>query len=145
MKTSHVLVAAIAAAALACLAPAAANAAPRAACGLFSLAEIRAVLAEPVVSMIAGTPAPTVRGDATLSTCTYALPKTFKDGSSFTLMWAPAAELAQTAKFYAQRKATTQMKNNVLVLATVTKTSGGTAVIDQVASKKLLAAILAKL
>ena|GEM_PF-4499055 len=143
VKTSRVLLTAIAA--LACIAPAAANAAPRAACGLFSLAEIRTVLAAPVVSLIEGTPPPTVRGDATFSTCTYALPKTFRDGSSFTLMWAPAAELAQTAKFYAQKKATTQMKNGVLVLATVTKTSGGTAVIDRAASKKLLAAILARL
>jgi hypothetical protein len=127
------------------LTPIAANAAPRAACGLFSLAEIRAVLAAPVVSLIAGTPAPTVRGDSTFSTCTYGLPKTMRDASSFTLMWAPSAELARLEKFSAQRKATAQIKGDVLVLATVTKTSGGTAVIDQVASKKLLAAILAKL
>lgn len=145
MKSSHLLATALAAAAMACIIPAAANAAPRAACGLFSIAEIRTILAAPVVSMIEGTPPPTVRGDATFSTCTYALPKTFRDASSFTLMWAPSAELAQTAKFYAQKKATTQTKNNVLVLATVTKTSGGTAVIDHVASQKLLAAILAKL
>jgi hypothetical protein len=145
MKTSQLLAGAVAAAALACVAPATANAAPRAACGLFSLAEIRAVLAAPVVSLIAGTPAPTVRGDATFSTCTYGLPKTFRDASSFTLMWAPSAELAQTKRVYAQRNQLVQIKNNVLILATVTKTSGGTAVIDQAASKKLLAAILAKL
>jgi hypothetical protein len=145
MKPSQILVGAIAAAALTCLAPLAANAGPRPACGLFSLAEIRAVVGSPVDKIETGLSTPTVRGDATFSTCMYAISKGLTSASSFSLMWAPRAELVRVEKFYVQRKAQTQFKGDVLVIATVTKTSDGTAVIDQLASKKLLAAVLAKL
>lgn len=61
-------------------------------------------------------------------------------------MWGPSADLAKMYKFYVQRnKELPQIKGGALVLASVTDTSHHSMEYDTPASKKLLAATIAKL
>jgi hypothetical protein len=62
------------------------------------------------------------------------------------LMWGPSAALVKLYKFYVQRnKELPQIKGGALVLASVTDSSHQSLEYDLPASKKLLAAAIAKL
>ena len=141
MKMSSVVIA------LVCATAGAASAAPRDACGVLSLAEVRSLVGAPVSVFDAGSSAPTTRGDATVSTCTYvsldASGHVAKGrGAKFTLMWASDAKLAETNAYYVKRhKEAPGLKGNVLVVAWVGNQSEG----DWSASQKLLAEVLKKL
>jgi len=145
MNTSRFLVSSLAAAILACFAPASANAAPRDACSVLTVAEVRAIVAAPVTVFQPGSSKPTVQGESTYSTCTYTLNRPGK-AARVSLMWGPSADLAKMYKFYVQRnKELPQIKGGALVLASVTDTSHHSMEYDTPASKKLLAATIAKL
>lgn len=145
MKISPLVLGALAVAVISCLASAPANAAPRAACSVLSLAQVQAIVAAPVTVYQASSPGPTVQGKSTTSTCTYTLNKPGK-AARVSLMWGPSADLAKMYKFYVQRnKELPQIKGDALVLASVTDTSHHSMEYDTPASKKLLAAAIAKL
>lgn len=133
--------------ALICATSGAASAAPRDACGVLSLAEVRSLVGAPVSVFDASSSAPTTRGDATVSTCTYvsmdANGHVAKGrGAKFTLMWASDARLAETNAYYVKRhKEAPGLKGNVLVVAWVGNQSDA----DWSASQRLLAAVLKNL
>ena len=145
MKTSRLLIISLAAAGLAVLAPAIASASPRSACSVLSLAEVRAIVGAPVTIYRPGSPEPTVQGNATYSTCTYALNKPGK-AARVMLMWGPSASLNSLYKFYVKRhKELPQIKGDALVLASVTDTGHHSLDYDMPASQKLLDAAVRKL
>ncbi|MCK9686820.1 hypothetical protein [Scleromatobacter humisilvae] len=125
-------------------------AAPRTACDLLTLDDVRALVGAPVSIFAPELSTPAVRGDLTVSTCTYVL----KDaaghlakgrGAKFSLMWAPQAKLQEASDFYVKRHAEAPgIKGDVLVLAWVGDASAGIAG-DWDASQRLLAAVLRKL
>lgn len=127
-----------------------ADASPRPACGVLSLAEIRSLVGAQVTVFEAGSSPPATRGDTTMSTCTYVQTDAGGhpakgSGAKVTLMWAPDAKLAQSNDFYTKRHVEASgMKGNVLVLAWIGDTAKGKAG-DWSASQKLLAAALQKL
>ncbi|HEY5094085.1 MAG TPA: hypothetical protein VII69_03100 [Candidatus Eremiobacteraceae bacterium] len=145
MKISRLFLSALAIAIVGYAIPAPANAAPRPACSVLPLADVRAIVAAPVTVYQPGSSNPTVQGDSTYSTCTYSLNKPGM-GARVSLMWGPSATLAKMYKFYVQRnKELPQIKGGALVLASVTDTSHHSMEYDTPASKKLLAAAIAKL
>lgn len=145
MKISRLLFGAVAVAIVGFMVPAPANAAPRAACSVLSLAAVQAIVGAPVTVYQASSPGPTVQGDSTYSTCTYTLNKPGK-AARVSVMWGPSAALSKLYRFYAQRnKELPQIKGGALVLASVTDTSHHSMEYDTPASKKLLAAAIAKL
>jgi len=145
MKISGLMVSALAVAIAGYMTPTAANAAPRAACSVLSLAEVRAIVGAPVTVFQSGSPGPTVQGDSTYSTCTYTINAPGK-AARVSLMWGPSATLAKMYTFYVKRnKELPQIKGGALVLASVTDTSHHSMEYDTPASKKLLAAAIAKL
>ncbi len=125
-------------------------AAPRAACDLLPLDDVRALVGAPVSIFAPELSTPAVRGDLTVSTCTYLV----KDaaghlvkgrGAKFSLMWAPRAKLQEASDYYVKRHAEAPgIKGDVLALAWVGDASAGIAG-DWDASQKLLAAVLGKL
>lgn len=125
-------------------------ASPRTACDLLPLDEVRSVVGAPVSIFDPELSAPAVRGDLTISTCTYVVKDA--DGrplngraAKFSLMWAPQAKLQETNDFYLKRHAEAPgIKGDVLVLAWVGDRSSGKAG-DWASSQKLLAAVLRKL
>jgi hypothetical protein len=125
-------------------------AAPRSACGVLSLAEVRSLVGAQLVVFEAGSTPATPRGDSTASTCTYVVTDAGGHpangpGAKFTLLWGPPAKLAQTSDFYIKRHIEASgMKGDVLVVAWVGSPSNGKAG-DWPASQKLLAAVLQKL
>lgn len=133
------------------LAPIGAPAAgPRTACDLVSLDEIRDLVGSPVSKFSPGSSAPAVRGELTVSSCTYVAVDAAGHpvngrGAKFSLMWAPKAKLEETSEFYAKRHAEASgIKGDVLVLAWVGSPAEGKAG-DWPASQKLLAALFKKL
>ena len=145
MKLSPLVVGTLAVAVISCLASAPVNAAPRPACSVLSLAAVQAIVAAPVTVYQGASPGPTAQGKSTYSTCTYTLNKPGK-AARVSLMWGPSADLAKMYKFYVQRnKELPQIKGGALVLASVTDTSHHSMEYDNPASKKLLAATIAKL
>jgi hypothetical protein len=145
MKISGLFVSALAVAVAGYMSPTAANAAPRPACSVLLLAEVRAIVAAPVTVYQPGSPSPTVQGDSTYSTCTYTINAPGK-AARVSLMWGPSATLAKMYKFYVQRnKELPQIKGGALILASVTDSSHHSLAYDMPASKKLLAAAAAKL
>ena len=145
MKVSLLIVGTLAVAVIGWMASAPANAAPRAACSVLSLADVRAIVAAPVTVYQASSPGPTAQGDSTYSTCTYTLNRPGRS-ARVSVMWGPSAALAKFYKFYVQRnKELPQIKGGALVLASVTDSSNHTLAYDTPASKKLLAAAIAKL
>lgn len=93
MTTTSRIVASIAAAAmLVAVRPTSVTAAPQTACAVISLAAVRAIVGAPVNVYEPGSHAPTVRGDHTISTCSYTMPSSARS-VSFSLIWAPASEL----------------------------------------------------
>ncbi len=138
------------AAGLLLLSSAPAIAGPRTACDLLPLEDVRALVGAPVSIFAPELSTPAVRGDLTVSTCTYLL----KDaaghvmkgrGAKFSLMWAPQAKLQEASDYYAKRHAEAPgIKGDVLVLAWVGDASAGPAG-DWPASQKLLAAVQHKL
>lgn len=144
MKASQLLRGSIAAVILVCMATASASAAPRAACSVLSLADVRVIVGAPVGIYKPGSFAPTVRGQNTISNCTYTVQNANGRGARLTLMW--GAKLAQTQQFYDKRhKELASIKGDVLVLASVTNATQAGITFDQPASKKLLEAALHKL
>ncbi len=147
MKISSILFGSLAAAVLVAGAGAPANAGASNACAMLSLAEVRSLVGAPVSVFQAGSSAPSTRGDTTFTTCTYTM---MANGhvaagrsATFSLMWAPAAKLAQTSRFYATdpHKRPTAIKGGLIVLSWV----GNGAVGDWPADQKLLAAVLQRL
>ena len=140
MNVPRIVISSLAGAALACMAPAIANAAPRYACSLLTLAAVRAIAAAPVTVYHPGSTHPTVQGDSTYSTCTYTVNAMGK-GARVMMLWGPSAKLNEMYKFYVKRnKEMPQIKGDVLILGSVTNTSGGGVAYDLPASKRLLAA-----
>jgi hypothetical protein len=145
MKLSPMVLGTLAVAVIGCMAAAPVNAAPRPACSILTLAAVRAIVAAPVTVYLPGSPGPTVQGTSTTSTCTYTINRPGK-AARVSLMWGPSAALAKMYKFYVQRnKELPQIKGGALVLASVTDTSHHSMEYDTPASKKLLAAAIAKL
>src|SRR6476661_9574170 len=100
-----------------------ATAAPRAACEVLSLAEVRNLVGAQVSVFEVGSSLPTTRGDSTMSTCTYVMTDAAGHpanglGAKFTLMWAPKTKLAETNDFYTKRHIEASgIKGDILVLA----------------------------
>ena len=123
---------------------------PRNACDLLPLEEIRGVVGAPVSIYAPELSTPAVRGDVTISTCTYvtkdAAGHLMKGRSAkFSLMWAPQAKLQEASDVYVKRHTEAPgIKGDVMVLAWVGDASAGAAG-DWAASQKLLAAVLRKL
>jgi hypothetical protein len=132
------------------LSSSAAIAGPRTACDLMSLEEIRGLVGAPVSIFAPELSTPAVRGDLTVSTCTYvtkdAAGHLVKGRSAkFSLMWAPQAKLQEASDFYVKRHTEAPgIKGDVMALAWVGDASAGPAG-DWPASQKLLAAVLQKL
>jgi hypothetical protein len=126
------------------------TAAPRKACDVLSLIEVRSVVGAEMAVFEAGSSPVTTRGESTVSTCTYVTAgsggRTANGpGAKFTLMWAPQVTLAQTSDFYVKRHIeATAMKGDTLVVAWVGSPSEGKTG-NWSASQKLLAAVLQKL
>jgi len=127
-----------------------ADASPRAACDVLSLADVRALIGSPVSVFMPDLSTPAARGDTTFATCTYAVldaagRPTKGLGAKFSLMWAPKAKLTESNDIYTKRHIeAAAVKGDVLVLAWVASASGGKTG-DWQASQKLLAAVVRKL
>ena len=123
---------------------------PRNACDVLPLEEIRGLVGAPVSIYAPELSTPSVRGDVTISTCTYvtkdAAGHLVKGRSAkFSLMWAPQAKLQEASDVYVKRHTEAPgIKGDVMVLAWVGDPSAGPAG-DWAASQKLLAAVLQKL
>ncbi len=138
------------AAALTLITTGSALAAPRAACGVLPLAEVRGITGTAVQIFQPGSSLPTTRAGSTFSTCTYVVMDAAGHpargrGAKFTLTWAPSTKLDQTDQFYQKRHIeAVGVKGDVLALAWVGDASNGNAG-DWAASQKLLALVLQKL
>ena len=143
MKISQLHLGAITAAILFLCTGASESAAQRAACSVLTLAEVRAIVGDPVVVFDAGSVAPTTKDQMTVSNCTYTLPNFSGRSARVNLMWGPSSKIAETHKFYLDRnKELSSIKGDVLVLASVTGLKNGAMTFDRAASQELLAAIL---
>jgi hypothetical protein len=142
MRSASGIFAAVAAAALLFAGrPSPVSAAPQSACSLITLADARAIIGSPVVVFEPASSGPTVRGDTTISTCTYTVPNVRARAGTFSLIWAPPAKLsANYSQHQKLRGWQPRIKGNVLILASVTN---GTTV-DPAASTKLLDAVAKK-
>src|ERR1700686_163391 len=104
-------------------------AAPRAACGLLPLAEIRGITGTAVQIFQPGSSVPTTRAGQTFSTCTYTVMDAAGHpahgrSAKFTLNWGPSSALEKTNKFYVKRhKEAVSVRGDVLVLAWVGEAS----------------------
>jgi hypothetical protein len=150
VKTSRLFAGSLAAAVFAIMAPASVNASPRSACSVVTLAEVRDIVAAPVVIFQAGSNNPTVQGTKTFSNCTYTMMGaghvTNGRGAELMLMWGPQAALADTYKFYANRKnMLPRIKGDLLIVVYVTDTTGGRLAFDLPASNRLLDAAVKNL
>lgn len=128
------------------LTAASASAAPRAACSILTLNEVRDIVGLPVTVVDMASFAPTERGSITVSNCSYGLP-TGKRMVKVSLMWGPSAHLAENQEAYLKRhKESSAIKGDVFVLTAVIDTSSGKGgIYNQAAGQKLLAAALQKL
>jgi hypothetical protein len=146
MKVTNVLAGAIGAVILACACPTFVDAAPRAACSVLALSEVRAIAGAAVAVYDPGSSAPTQQGRMTFSSCTYTLPGLNGPGARLMLMWGSSADLAATNAFYVKRhKETGRIKGDAFILASVTNTKNGGISFDRPASSKLLEAAVPKL
>jgi hypothetical protein len=145
MKVSRYFIISLAVAGLACIAPTQANASPRSACSVLTVAEVRAIVGAPVTIFRPQSPEPTVQGNSTYSTCTYSINKPGK-AARVMLLWGPSATLDSLYKFYVKRhKELPQIKGDALILASVTDSGNDRFVFDLPASQKLLDAAVRKL
>ena len=143
MKISQLHLVAITAAILFLCTGTSASAAQRAACSVLTLAQVRAIVGDPVVVFDAGSAAPTTKDEMTISNCTYTLPNFNGRSARVNLMWGSSSKLAETHKFYLDRnKELSSIKGDVLVLASVTGLKNGAMTFDRAASQELLTAIL---
>ena len=147
MRTPQVHLASICIVILAFTVMAVANAAPRAARSLLTVAEVSAIVGAPVIVLGLGTFEPTKRGDLTFSNCSYRASNNVRRVAKVTLIWGPKAKLTDTYTFYMKRhKEVPGLRGDVLLLAMVADIGEiGGAVYDLPASKKLLDAALQKL
>jgi hypothetical protein len=140
MNVPRIVISSLAGAVLACMVPAIADAAPRYACSILTLTTVRAIVAAPVTVYHPGSTQPTVQGDLTSSTCTYTINAMGK-GARVMMLWGPSATLIKMYQFYVKRnREMPQIKGDVLILGSVTNTSGDGVTYDLPASKRLLAA-----
>ena len=140
MNTPRLLVGLLAGTVLACIAPTIASASPRYACSMLTLATVRAITAAPVTVYQPGSTRPTVEGKLTSSTCTYTVNAMGK-AARVMMLWGPNAKLVEMYKFFVKRnKEMPQIKGDVLIVGSVTNTSGDGVTYDLPASRRLLAA-----
>lgn len=135
--------------AMALAAPIAASTPHRAACGILSLAEVRALVHFPVSVFMPGSSEPTTTGNATVSSCTY-VPLDAKghvvNGRSASVMleWAPNDDLLKTQQFWEKQQYAVGSRSGTLAITWVGIAANRTAE-GSSGSKKLLAAVLQKL
>ena len=121
----------------------------RAACGILSLAEVRALINFPVSIFVPGSFEPTTTRNGTVSTCTY-VPLDAKGhvdngrGASVTLVWAPNDFLLKSQQIFEKQHNVVGFKSGALASIWVGNPRNRTAE-GSSGSKKLLAAVLQKL
>ncbi len=130
-------------------APVGASTPHRAACGILSLAEVRALVHFPVSVFVPGSAEPTITGNTTASMCTY-VPLDAKGrvvsgrSASVTLMWGPNDVLLKTQQYWEKQQSAVGSRSGALVITWVGIAANRTAE-GSSGSKKLLAAVLQKL
>ena len=144
MKTSQLFLGSIIAVSVGVVSASALATQP-AACSVLTLAEVRAIVAAPVVVSDPSSFPPATKGSVTTSNCTYVLPKG-KRAVKVSLMWAPSAHLTEALQFYDKRhKEAAAIKGDVLVLTAVIDNGSTGMTYDQAAGQALLTAALHKL
>ena len=135
--------------AMALAAPVAASTPHRAACGILSLAEVRALVHFPVSILVPASAGPTMTGNTTISMCTY-VPLDAKGqvasgrSASVVLMWGPDDVLLKTQQFWEKQQYAVGSRGGALAITWVGNAAKRFAE-GSSGSKKLLAAVLQRL
>lgn len=119
-----------------------AQAAPRPACSVLGLDQVRSIVGAPLVKIDKGSFPPRVQKNQTFSNSTYMEMANGHRFARLTLAWSSPADLSKTNQFYMKRHMlASAVHGDVLVLALVGEGDRN----NWAASKKLLAAALAKI